>query len=284
MDDVLEVSNYVAAMEHGLQRIEEGFPLSNRLIREIHKVLLRSGRGADKDAGNFRHSQNWLGGSRPGNAAYVPPPAERVADCMGALERWLHNEPEKTSTLLKAALGHVQFESVHPFLDGNGRVGRLLVTLLFCVEQVLREPLLYLSLYLKQHRDRYYELLTRVRQDGDWESWVEFFVEGVAESASGAVSTAQRLVERNKDDRERIAGLGRVASTTMRVHHALLERPIANTSQIVSRTGLSLPSVLKALTALEGADIVKEITGRKRNRVFSYSPYVQILSEGTQPL
>ncbi len=157
LDDVVEVSSYVAAMEHGLARIRDGFPLSNRLIREIHGILLREGRGADKSSGEFRRSQNWLGGTRPGNARFVPPPPEEVPACMGALERWLRDEPERTPTLLKAALSHVQFETIHPFLDGNGRVGRLLVTLLFCVEGVLQEPLLYLSLYLKQHRDEYYD-------------------------------------------------------------------------------------------------------------------------------
>lgn len=284
IDDVLEVSNYASAMEHGLQRIREGFPLSNRLIREIHSVLLRRGRGTEQDPGNFRRTQNWLGGQRPGNAVFVPAPPERVGESMGALERWFHNDPEKTPTLLKAALGHVQFESIHPFLDGNGRVGRLLVTLLLCLERVLREPLLYLSLYLKQHRERYYELLTRVRQEGDWEAWVDFFVSGVSESASGAVTTAQRLVERSREDRERLGGLGRIAGTALRVHHVLQERPIANAGQIVVRTGLSTPSVFKALRVLQEEGVVKEITGRRRNRVFSYAPYVQILSEGTQPL
>jgi Fic family protein len=157
IDDVLEVSNYVAAMEHGLQRLGEGFPLSTRLIREIHAILLARGRGEGKEPGEFRRSQNWIGGSRPGNAAFVPAPPDRVPELMGTLERWLHDEPERTPTLLKAALSHVQFETIHPFLDGNGRVGRLLVTLVLCAEGVLHEPLLYLSLYLKQHREHYYQ-------------------------------------------------------------------------------------------------------------------------------
>lgn len=284
LDDIVEVSNYVAAMEHGLRRIRDGLPMSNRLIREIHEILLKKGRGSEKEPGEFRRSQNWFGGSRPGNAIYVPPPADHVAECMGALEKWLHNQPERTPTLLKAALGHVQFESIHPFLDGNGRVGRLFVTLLLCVEGVLREPLLYLSLYLKQRRGDYYELLTRVRQEGDWEAWVAFFADGVNESAAAAVQTAQRLVERAREDRERIAKLGRIAGTALRVHHALQERPIATPNQLVAKTTISTPSVLKAIAALEAAGILKELTGRKRNRVYSYAPYVQILSEGTQPL
>lgn len=284
LDDVREVSNYVAAMEHGLQRLRDGFPMSNRLIREIHEILLRRGRGEDKDPGNVRRSQNWFGGTRPGNAVYVPPPSERVQEAMGALELWLHNQPERTPTLLKAALGHVQFESIHPFLDGNGRVGRLLVTLLFCAEGILHEPLLYLSLYLKQNRERYYELLTRVRAEGDWELWVEFFVEGVIASAQGAVVTAQRLVDRRNADREAITQLGRQAGTALRVHHALLERPIASANQLEVRTGVSMPAVLKAIRGLENLGILTEMTGRKRNRIYSYAPYVGILGEDTQPL
>ena len=208
LDDVVEVSNYVAALEHGLSRTRKELPLSNRLIREIHAELLASGRGADKAPGEFRTSQNWVGGTRPGNAAYVPPPPDRISECMGALERWLHDDPEPTPVLLKAALAHVQFETIHPFLDGNGRFGRLLITLMLCVAGVLREPLLYLSLYFKQHRSRYYDLLQTVRQTGDWEEWVGFFADGVRETAEGAVTTAQRLVTLFQRDRKRIQDLG----------------------------------------------------------------------------
>ena len=284
LDDVREVSNYVAATEHGLGRVREGFPFSNRLIRELHGILLAHGRGADREPGEFRRSQNWIGGSRPGNALFVPPPPEEVVTCMGALERWLHDQPERTPTLLKAALAHVQFETIHPFLDGNGRVGRLLVTLLLCVEGVLREPLLYLSLYLKQRRSEYYALLDQVRQHGDWEEWVAFFADGVTESAAGAVATAQRLVRLAQDDRERISGLGRAAGSALRLHHALQERPLTTATALARRAALSLPATLKSLEALQRAGIVTEITGRKRNRVFSYAPYVRILSEGTEPL
>ncbi|MEK6687426.1 MAG: Fic family protein, partial [Gemmatimonadota bacterium] len=191
LDDITEVVSYVAALEHGLRRIRAGFPLSARLLREIHGLLLATGRGASQQPGEFRRSQNWIGGTRPGNALFVPPPAEAVAECIGALERFLHDQPKKTSPLLKAALAHVQFETIHPFLDGNGRVGRLLITLLLCAEGVLQEPLLYLSLYLKQHRQRYYELLTEVRTTGNWEEWVTFFVEAARSTASGAVVNAR---------------------------------------------------------------------------------------------
>lgn len=284
LDDVREVSSYAAAMEHGIRRLREGFPLSNRLIREMHGILLSRGRGADKEPGEFRRTQNWLGGSRPGNAVFVPPPPHELPACMGALESWLHDQPERTPTLIKAALAHVQFETIHPFLDGNGRVGRLLVTLLLCVEGVLREPLLYPSLYLKQRRDEYYELLGRVRTDGDWEAWLGFFVDGVRESAEGAVSTARRLVELAQSDRERIHGLGRVAGSAHRIHQALLERPLGAAGALADRSGLSMSAALKALGALESLGLVREITGRRRNRIFSYAPYVAILSEGTEPL
>ncbi len=284
LDDVRGVSNYVAAMEHGLNRINGGFPLSNRLIREIHAILLSRGRGSEKSPGDFRRSQNWLGGTRPGNAVFVPPPPHEVHECMGALERWLRDDPEKTPTLLKAALAHVQFETIHPFLDGNGRVGRLLITLLFCVEKILRDPLLYLSLYLKRHRDEYYKLLDRVRREGDWEAWIGFFADGVIESAAGAVETAQRLVKTANEDREKIQQLGRAAGSSLRVHHAMQQQPVANSATLAGRTGISLPSVLKSLEALQTLGIVRELTGRKRNRVFSYAGYVRILSEGTEPL
>lgn len=285
LDDVVEVSNYVAAMEHGLARIREGFPLSNRLVREIHGILLQDGRGAQKSPGEFRRSQNWIGGSRPGDARFVPPPPEEVPACMGALERWMHDEPERTPTLLKAALSHVQFETIHPFLDGNGRVGRLLVTLLLCVEGVLHEPLLYLSLYLKEHRDEYYDLLDRVRTGGDWEGWLGFFADGVRESAEGAVGTAQRLTTLARDDRARIErDGGRAAGSMLRVHQSLLEHPVQSASQLVERTRLSMPAVNNGLAALEASEIVHELTGRRRNRLYSYASYLRILGEGTQPL
>ena len=192
-DDVIEVSNYIAALEHGLKRLDAGFPLSNRLLREVHGRLMASGRGSEHDPGNFRRSQNWIGGTRPGNATCVPPPPQEVATCMSELERFLHASVPGLSALLRAGLAHVQFETIHPFLDGNGRVGRLLITLLLCHYEVLDEPLLYLSLYFKQQRPRYYELLDTVRRTGDWEAWLVFFLDGVAQTAAAAVSTAQRL-------------------------------------------------------------------------------------------
>ncbi len=247
LDDVVEVSNYVAALDHGLARLREGFPLSNRLIREIHGVLLSRGRGSGKDPGEFRRSQNWIGGSRPGNAVFVPPPHTAVPECMAALERFLHAEDDGLPVLVRAGLAHVQFETIHPFLDGNGRVGRLLITLLLCHAGVLREPLLYLSLYLKQHRQAYYELLDRVRRDGDWEAWLAFFLEGVKQVAEGAVSTAQRLGEMFRTDRSRIEGSGRRAGSALRVHEALKGRPLQSMASLCDTTGLSFPAVSSAM-------------------------------------
>ena len=183
LDDVQEVSNYVAALNHGLKRMRDGFPLSLRLIREIHEVLLATGRGSHAQPGQFRKSQNWIGGSRPGNAAYVPPPPEYVADCMGQLETFIHQEGTALPLLIKAGLVHAQFESIHPFLDGNGRVGRLLITFMLCAEEVLREPVLYLSLFFKKHRRLYYDRLNETRESEGWTAWLDFFLQGVRDTA-----------------------------------------------------------------------------------------------------
>lgn len=284
VNDVEEVSGYVAAMYHGLKRIADGLPLSNRLIREMHGILLGRGRGSDQSPGEFRRSQNWIGGSRPGTAVYVPPPSEMVAEQMGTLEKWLHDLPERTPTLIKAAMAHVQFESIHPFLDGNGRLGRLLITLILCAEHTLKDPLLYLSLYLKRNRDAYYALLESVRREGDWEAWLSFFAEGVRESAAGAVTTVQRLAQLARNDRDRIQTLGRSAGSVQRMHHALQERPIGSASLFSQRSGLSMPVVIRSLETLRGMKLVEEITGRRRNRVYVYQPYLNILSEGTEPI
>jgi Fic family protein len=281
--DVQEVSCYVAALEHGLTRLREGFPLSNRLIREVHAQLLARGRGAEKEPGVFRTSQNWIGGPRPGLATYVPPPPERVPDCMRDLERFLHEPAERVSVLLKAALAHAQFETIHPFLDGNGRVGRLLITLLLWSDGILREPLLYLSLYFKLHRSDYYDHLQRVRMEGDWEAWLLFFLEGVRETAEAAVVTARRIVDLFEVDRQRIQGHRRAVGSALQVHHALQQRPVASIPLLVEVTGLSAPTVGSALQMLQRLEIVRELTGKRRNRLFGYDQYVALLAEGTQP-
>ncbi len=281
-DDAAEVSRYVAAMDHGLKRLAENFPLSNRLIRELHGVLLSTGRGASKDPGEFRRSQNWIGGTRPGDAVFVPPPHLAVPDCMGDLERFLHAEDDGLPILVRAGLAHVQFETIHPFLDGNGRVGRLLITLLLCEAGVLSQPMLYLSVYFKRHRDRYYELLDRVRQTGDWEAWLAFFLQGVQETAENAAATARRLTERFAADRERLATEGRKAGSALRVHEALQERPILSIPETSRRTRLAFPTVSAAMRLLETAGLVREITGFSRNRVYVYSEYLRILNEGVE--
>ncbi|HET8773635.1 MAG TPA: Fic family protein [Thermoanaerobaculia bacterium] len=282
LDDVVEVSNYVAALEHGLKRIRGGFPISNRLIREIHRVLLSRGRGSGKDPGEFRRSQNWLGGTRPGNASFVPPPHHLVAECMSALERFVHADDDGLPILVRAGLAHVQFETIHPFLDGNGRVGRLLITLLLCNAGVLREPLLYLSLYLKERRKMYYNLLDAVRREGDWERWLAFFIDGVRQTADSAVTTAERLGTLFREDRDRIVDAGRRAGSALRVHDALKARPLASVQDVSVRSGLSFPAVAASIDLLADLEIVRERTGRRRNRIFAYDQYLAILSEGTE--
>lgn len=284
LDDVLEVSNYVAAMNHGLSRLRENFPLSLRLLREIHAILLAKGRGSDQQPGEFRRSQNWIGGTRPGNATYVPPPADRVVPSMGELETFLHADTPEYPTLIKAALAHVQFESIHPFLDGNGRLGRLLITFLLCSHGSLREPLLYLSLFFKSHRKDYYDLLQRVREHGDWEAWLEFFLTGVHETSNQAADTARRILRLFEADRAKIESLGRSAASTLRVHQLVQTQPIASISSAVEKLGLSHPTVSNAVQHLEKLGIVRETTGRQRGRRFAYSDYMKILNEGTEPL
>ena len=284
VDDVEEVSNYVAAMHHGLRRLRKGFPLSLRLIREMHAILLRGGRGSNKTPGEFRRSQNWIGGTRPGNAAFVPPPPNRLMECLDPFEKFLHDESESLPLLVKLGLIHVQFETIHPFLDGNGRLGRLLITLLLCEKKALREPLLYLSLFFKTHREHYYTLLQKVRTEGAWEEWLAFFLEGI-ESTAGEVSQAvKRSIALFAADRKRIAGLGRASSSTLRVQEYMQKRPVANIGAISKTLSLSVPTVTAALQHLSDLGIAKEMTGGRRNRVFSYKKYLAMVAAGTEPI
>ena len=284
IDDVQEVSNYVAAMQHGLQRIAGGFPLSLRLIREIHAILLRGERGANRSPGEFRRSQNWVGGTRPGNAAFVPPPPERLMECLDSFERFLHNEKNKLPILIEAGLVHVQFETIHPFLDGNGRLGRLLITLLLCSKAALQEPLLYLSLYFKTNRDRYYDLLHRVRTQGAWEEWLSFFLEGTEIIARAAAEAAKQILTLFAKNRDRIQTLGRAAPSALRVHEYMQKKPLAGIGALADELKLSIPTVTVALDHLVRLGIANEVTGKRRDRVFGYSRYLKILSEGTQPI
>jgi Fic family protein len=284
LEDVREVSDYVAALDHGLERLRGGFPLSLRLLREIHGVLLRSGRGSNKTPGEFRRTQVWIGGSRPGNARFVPPPTDKVVECMRALEKFLHGEPVETPTLLKAALAHVQFETIHPFLDGNGRLGRLLITFLLCAEGALSEPILYLSLHFKSRRQEYYDHLQQVRTHGDWEGWVRFFMEGVITTSEEAMSTTRRILALFERDRRSLETLGRAAASAFRVHEYLQKKPITGIREMEKYLRLTYPTVAGALDRMKKLRIVKELTGFKRNRVFAYAPYVELLSEGTEPI
>ena len=283
-DDVVEVSNYVSALEHGVTRLREGFPLSNRLIREIHEKLLSRGRGSEKSPGEFRRSQNWIGGTRPGIAHFVPPPPSQVENCMAQFERFIHDEHVPYPALVNAALAHVQFETIHPFLDGNGRVGRLLIALMLHLSGVLSQPLLYLSLYFKQRRAEYYRLLDLARSEGDWEAWLDFFLDGIAQTATTAVQTAQRLVKLFKDDAFRIQELGRITATALRIFDALCARPILTLKEVCKRTGISFPAAAKGMDAIIKLGLARELTGRQRNRIFVYDQYLSILNEGTEPL
>ena len=281
IDDVEEVSRYVAALNHGIRRMrEDGFPLSLRLLREIHAVLLGAGRGSEKEPGAFRSSQNWIGGTRPGNATYVPPPPAELAACLGDLELFLHSRRPALPLLVRAALAHVQFESIHPFLDGNGRLGRLLVTLLLIHDGAISEPLLYLSLYLKQHRERYYALLQAVREQGEWLPWIRFFLEGIRETSVAATDTARRVMSLFAIDHERVGTMGRSANSALRIHGYLQRRPITSISGAVGGTGLTFPTVQSAFRSLEELGLLNEISGKERGRVYAYSEYLRILGEG----
>ncbi len=280
LDDVAEVSNYIAALEHGVERLRSGFPLCNRLLREMHAKLMSGARGGDKEPGNFRRSQNWIGGTRPGNARFVPPPPEEVEACMGALEVFL-NESQSLPVLLKAALAHVQVETIHPCLDGNGR---LLITLIIQHGGLLSEPLLYLSLHFKSHRPLYYELLDRVRSHGDWEAWVDFFLEGVHETAKGAVQTANNLAALFEKDLRLLNETGRAGKASLRAaFEALRERPILNLAELSKASALSFPTASKAIEKLAALGIARELTGQRRNRLFAYSAYLDLLTPEDQP-
>jgi Fic family protein len=284
-EDAQETANYIAALDLGLDQIASpgAPPLSARLLREVHGRLLQTGRGADGAPGEFRRSQNWLGGSRPSLARFVPPPWQEVVPAVGRLERFIHDDPQPTPILIKAALAHAQFETIHPFLDGNGRVGRLLITLLLCSEGVVRRPLLYLSLYFKNHRDAYYEHLQRIRIEGDWESWLRFFLEGVIEVAESTTRTTQRLVTMIESDRQAIHSFGRGAATAHRVHDLAVRFVVISAASVAKELGLTSPPVYAAISRLEKAGVLREATGRQRGKLYVYDRYLRILNEGTDP-
>lgn len=277
-DDVEEVCHYVSAMQLGMARMQDGYPISLRLIKELHAELLRRGRGSTKMPGEFRQSQNWIGGTRPGNAAYVPPPPQDLMDCMGALELFI-NRDDELSPLVKAALVHVQFESIHPFLDGNGRVGRLLIQMMLCNSGLLRKPLLYLSLYFKQHRREYYSLLNGIRKDGNWEAWIEFFMEAVQYTASDAVRVLSELQSRVEHDKAIIATFGRMRSSAEKVL-CMMQRHIVTRPLILAKqVGIAPSTIYRVLDKLEKHGIIRQNTQGERNRLYTYSAYQSMLDE-----
>lgn len=278
--DVDEVINYVAAMNHGLNRLAE-LPVSVRLIREIHQRLLHGVRGGRLTPGELRRSQNWIGpgGAGIAEAVFVPPPPDAVVEALGQWEVFLHAEDD-LPLLVKIGLAHAQFETIHPFLDGNGRVGRLLITFLLTQAGVLEKPVLYLSHYLKRHRQEYYESLQAVRDHGDWEGWLAFFLRGVASVSREAADTARRvLLLRERHRTEIAAGLGRAAGNGHRVLESLYRRPIVSVAQVQSLTGTSFAAANQLVARLTDLGILREITGYARNRRFRYDAYIRLFTD-----
>ncbi len=282
LDDVQEVSNYVAALQHGIERIKSGFPLSLRLIKEVHRVLLSKGRGSDKDPGEFRRTQNWVGGTRPANARFVPPPVQELIPSMSALEKFFH-EGDGLPPLVRAALIHVQFETIHPFLDGNGRVGRLLVPILLAADGVLSVPLLYPSLFFKTHRERYYELLQQVRFEGVWEDWLLFFFEALEKTAQQAVMTAEKILHLFDSDKAKLGSLEGRKGSALQVHELLQRKAFVTIPAAARELKLSQPTVTKALREMQRLQIVSESTGRTWKKIYVYQQYLRLLNEGMEP-
>jgi Fic family protein len=276
VDDVTEVSCYVAAMNHGLESLAR-LPLSLRLLREIHEKLMSSGRGSHKQPGQFRTSQNWIGGSRPGNAQFVPPPPEHMTAALHDFEKFLHDRSVNLPVLVRAAMAHVQFETIHPFLDGNGRLGRLLITFILCAEGMLIQPMLYLSLYFKQNRQAYYDHLQAVRQRGTWEDWVEFFLTGVIDTAKQATDMAQAVVKLFRHHRYTLDNSDKVTNGALQLYTYMQRHPVANTAKIRAFTKLSLPTVLRAAAVLQELGIIREITGKERHKIYAYDAYLELL-------
>jgi len=284
LEDVEEVSNYVQAINYGLKRLRSGFPLSLRLLREIHGVLLKGIRGEHKYPGEFRRTQNWIGGTKPADALFVPPPITHMHELLSNLEQFLHDSNDNLPILIKAGIAHVQFETIHPFLDGNGRLGRLLITLLLCENGILQEPVLYLSLYLKQNRKAYYDFLQRVRTSGDWEVWLEFFLDGVVKSAQQAIWTAQKINMTFEQDLAKIQTLGRAKFSCLQIFEYLKKLPQISVSPLSQELGLSAPTVRSAINHLVALGVLKEISNKQRDKVYVYKQYLDLLSEGSEPL
>jgi len=281
LEDAAEVSRHVDALDYGLARLAD-LPLSLRFIREIHERLMSKAKGGHLTPGEFRRSQNWIGGTRPGNARFVPPPPDRLMECLGPFELFLHDQA--LPPLVRAGLAHVQFETIHPFLDGNGRTGRLLIALMLVAAGVLQRPLLYLSLHFKTHRQEYYDRLQRVRTHGDWEGWMRYFLEAVDLMARDAIDTLHRAREIFGADEARLATFGRLKPAAIKVHDHLKRRAITSILGAAKATDINRTTVTTVLERLIAAGIVRELTGQRRNRLFAYDAYLALLSEGTEPL
>ena len=283
VEDVEEVSNYVAALNLGIKRLDD-LPLSSRLFRELHRVLLQGARGATKQPGEFRTSQNWIGGTQPSTAVFVPPPPNEIVPLLSDMERFIHSDALSQSPLIKAAITHAQFETIHPFLDGNGRLGRLLIVLMLLESGVLDEPVLYISLYFKSKRERYYELLSSTRFESGWMEWVVFFLKGVEETSAQGVLTAQNLIDLFDADLARIRGIGSPANSTLRVFDVMKAKMVASVKALTEATGLTPPSVRTALSRLDELGIISQASQAKRDRLYAYKTAIGILETGTDPL
>ncbi len=281
--DIEEVCNYVDALTFAREQLASpaGLPLSMRLLHDTHAILLRGVRGEHKQPGEVRRSQNWIGGSRPGNAAFVPPPPHLLPEILGAFESYIHAQDDLPA-VVRAGLLHVQFETIHPYLDGNGRIGRLLVTLLLEHWQLLSRPLLYLSLFFKRHRQEYYRRLNAVRSDGDWEGWLDFFLDGVATIADEAVATARDLFSLVNADRQRVMHHPGVNLLAVQLFELLPSRPIVTLQSVVEVLGSTKPTAVRAIDALVAAGVLAETTGRQRDRIYAYQAYLDRLRAGTE--
>ena len=279
-DAIREIENYVTALNYGLERLAQ-LPVSLRLVREIHNELMSSVRGGEpaKTPGEFRRSQNWIGGSSPDNARFVPPPVDDMNNALTEWERFVHDR-SKYPPLVQIGLLHSEFETVHPFLDGNGRVGRLLITFLLTEWEILARPLLYLSIFFKEHQDEYYARLQAVRDAGDWEGWLRFFVDGIYETARGATSSVRAILDLRERDRETISGLGRRAANAYRLHDHLFSSPAVNAKTVQTLLGVSQPTANKLLSDLEDLGVLMEWTGRARGQSWLYSDYFNIFVAG----
>lgn len=278
IEDIEEVTNYVAGINHAFEQISspKGAPISIRLFNDSHRILMQGVRGANKQPGELRRSQNWVGGSRPGNAVFVPPPPERVADLLGDLERYIHAE-DALAPLLRVGLVHVQFETIHPYLDGNGRLGRMLIALLLDHWGLLKSPLLYLSLYLKQNQAAYYRWLSAVRSEGDWIGWLRFFLDGVSEIADDATQRARALYGRVSDDRRALLETQGATVTAIQLFELLPAHPVITMPLVTRLLSITKPTAGKAIDVLIKAGILAEVGARKRDRLYRYDNYLQLL-------